>query len=80
MGICRNSTISDAEMDIEKEICYRKRNHYHLSQTIVGLLSAVYLTGTYSATKAGALTNKHGRGKVLLGRSCDCQWMGRSTS
>lgn len=39
---------------------------YHLSQTIVGLLSIVYLTGTYSATKAGGLTSKHGRGKVLL--------------
>ncbi|MBI6550545.1 MFS transporter [Xenorhabdus lircayensis] len=39
---------------------------YHFSPTIVGLLSVVYLTGTYSATKAGALTNKHGRGKVLL--------------
>ncbi|PHM60264.1 MFS transporter [Xenorhabdus ishibashii] len=39
---------------------------YHLSQTIVGLLSIVYLTGTYSATKAGGLTNKYGRGKILL--------------
>lgn len=39
---------------------------YHFSQTVVGLLSVVYLTGTYSATKAGALTSKHGRGKVLL--------------
>ncbi|MDC9596271.1 MFS transporter [Xenorhabdus sp. XENO-2] len=39
---------------------------YNLSQTTIGLLSIVYLTGTYSATKAGALTSKHGRGKVLL--------------
>nr|WP_244175706.1 MFS transporter [Xenorhabdus vietnamensis] len=39
---------------------------YHLSQAIVGLLSIVYLTGTYSAAKAGTLINKHGRGKVLL--------------
>ncbi|WP_443255988.1 MFS transporter [Xenorhabdus sp. IM139775] len=39
---------------------------YHLSQTIVGLLSVVYLTGTYSATKAGTLTSKYGRGNVLL--------------
>nr|WP_244182451.1 MFS transporter [Xenorhabdus beddingii] len=39
---------------------------YHFSQTIVGLLSVVYLTGTYSATKAGALTGKYGRGRVLL--------------
>ncbi|WP_426577397.1 MFS transporter [Xenorhabdus stockiae] len=39
---------------------------YHLSQTVVGLLSVVYLTGVYSATKAGSLLSKHGRGKVLL--------------
>ncbi|WP_340608288.1 MFS transporter [Xenorhabdus bharatensis] len=39
---------------------------YHLSQTVVGLLSAVYLTGVYSATKAGSLLSQHGRGKVLL--------------
>ncbi|WP_439153459.1 MFS transporter [Xenorhabdus santafensis] len=39
---------------------------YHFSQTIVGLLSIVYLTGTYSAAKAGKLTSKYGRGKVLL--------------
>ncbi|MBD1228291.1 MFS transporter [Xenorhabdus griffiniae] len=39
---------------------------YHLSQTIVGLLSVVYLTGTYSATKAGGLISKYGRGTVLL--------------
>ncbi|MDE1474048.1 MFS transporter [Xenorhabdus bovienii] len=39
---------------------------YHFNQTIIGLLSVIYLTGTYSATKAGVLTNKYGRGKVLL--------------
>ncbi|MDX7998452.1 MFS transporter [Xenorhabdus sp. Reich] len=39
---------------------------YHLSPSIVGLLSIVFLTGTYSAIKAGSLTNKYGRGKVLL--------------
>ncbi|WP_244183406.1 MFS transporter [Xenorhabdus kozodoii] len=39
---------------------------YHLNQTVVGLLSIVYLAGTYSATKAGKLTSKHGRGKILL--------------
>jgi len=40
---------------------------YHLSQTIVGLLSVVYLTGSWSSPKAGALTMKLGRGPVLLG-------------
>lgn len=31
---------------------------YHLSQAIVGLLSVVYLTGSYSSPKAGALTSR----------------------
>ena len=39
---------------------------YHLSQAIVGLLSVVYLTGSYSSPKAGALTSRFGRGPVLL--------------
>lgn len=38
---------------------------YHLSQAIVGLLSVVYLTGSYSSPKAGILTTKFGRGPVL---------------
>ncbi len=39
---------------------------YHLSQAIVGLLSVVYLTGSYSSPKAGAMTTRFGRGPVLL--------------
>ncbi|NPC99224.1 MFS transporter [Brenneria sp. HEZEL_4_2_4] len=38
---------------------------YLLSQAIVGLLSVVYLTGSYSSPKAGALTSRYGRGPVL---------------
>lgn len=38
---------------------------YSLSQAFVGLLSVVYLTGSYSSPKAGALTSKFGRGPVL---------------
>lgn len=38
---------------------------YSLSQALVGLLSVVYLTGSYSSPKAGALTSKFGRGPVL---------------
>lgn len=38
---------------------------YLLSQSIVGLLSVVYLTGSYSSPKAGILTAKHGRGRVM---------------
>lgn len=39
---------------------------YHLSQAIVGLLSVVYLIGSYSSPKAGVLTPRFGRGPVLL--------------
>jgi len=39
---------------------------YSLSQAIVGLLSVVYLTGTWSSPRAGAMTAKYGRGSVLL--------------
>ncbi|MEX3175472.1 MFS transporter, partial [Serratia quinivorans] len=38
----------------------------HRSQAIVGLLSVVYVTGSYSSTKAGAMTSRFGRGQVLL--------------
>ncbi|AXO17376.1 TPA: MFS transporter [Providencia stuartii] len=39
---------------------------YHFSQATVGMLSIIYLTGTYSASKSGSLTNKFGLGKVLI--------------
>ncbi|PHI32716.1 MFS transporter [Budvicia aquatica] len=39
---------------------------YFLSQALVGILSLVYLTGTYSSPKAGIMTQKFGRGPVLL--------------
>lgn len=39
---------------------------YSLSQTVVGLLSVVYLTGSWSSPKAGAMTVKYGRSPVLL--------------
>lgn len=35
---------------------------FSLSQTVVGLLSVVYLTGTYNSTRAGEMTARHGRG------------------
>jgi YNFM family putative membrane transporter len=40
---------------------------WHLSQAVVGLLSVVYLTGSWSSPKAGTLTNRLGRGPVMLG-------------
>lgn len=39
---------------------------YLLNQALVGLLSVVYLTGSWSSPKAGALTVKYGRATVLL--------------
>lgn len=39
---------------------------YSLSQAVVGLLSVVYLTGSWSSPKAGAMTAKYGRSSVLL--------------
>lgn len=38
---------------------------YLLSQALVGMLSVVYLTGSYSSPKAGSLTGRFGRGPVL---------------
>lgn len=38
---------------------------YHLSQAVVGTLSAVYLTGIYSSARVGALADKLGRRRVL---------------
>jgi len=40
---------------------------WSLSQAVVGLLSVVYLTGSWSSPKAGAMTSKYGRAPVLLG-------------
>ncbi len=39
---------------------------WSLSQAVVGLLSVVYLTGSWSSPKAGAMTAKYGRASVLL--------------
>ncbi|MBP2847765.1 MFS transporter, partial [Dickeya oryzae] len=40
---------------------------YNLSQTVVGLLSVVYLTGSYTSPRAGAMIARFGRGSVLVG-------------
>ena len=38
---------------------------YHLSQTVVGSVSAVYLAGIYSSARVGALADRLGRRRVL---------------
>ncbi|WP_312240681.1 MFS transporter [Pantoea sp.] len=40
---------------------------WFLSQAVVGLLSVVYLTGSWSSPKAGAMTARYGRSPVMLG-------------
>lgn len=39
---------------------------WSLSQAVVGLLSVVYLTGSWSSPKAGAMTTRFGRGPVII--------------
>lgn len=39
---------------------------YNISQAFVGLLSLVYLTGTFSSPKAGSLTLRYGRRPVFM--------------
>lgn len=39
---------------------------WSLSQAVVGLLSVAYLTGTWSSPKAGAMTQRFGRGPVMI--------------
>lgn len=39
---------------------------YHMSQTVVGLQSTVYLAGIYSSAKVGSLADKHGRRKTFV--------------
>ncbi|WBM68918.1 MFS transporter [Buttiauxella sp. WJP83] len=39
---------------------------WYLSQAVVGLLSVVYLIGTWSSPKAGAMAAKFGRGPVMI--------------
>ena len=40
---------------------------WRLSQAVVGLLSVVYLSGTWSSPKAGMMTSRFGRGPVMVG-------------
>ena len=39
---------------------------WSLSQAVVGLLSVAYLTGTWSSPKAGSMTQRYGRGPVMV--------------
>ena len=39
---------------------------YHMSQALVGLLSAAYLAGIYSSAKVGSLADKYGRRSMFM--------------
>lgn len=46
---------------------FRMINHFGLSPALVGVVFLMYLSGTWSSTRAGAMTDKYGRGTVLAG-------------
>ena len=46
---------------------FRMIDHFGLSPALVGLVFLMYLSGTWSSTRAGALAERHGRGTVLAG-------------
>jgi len=45
---------------------FRMIDHFGLSPALVGLVFLMYLSGTWSSARAGALTDKYGRGRVLI--------------
>lgn len=45
---------------------FRMIDHFGLSPALVGLVFLMYLSGTWSSARAGALTEKYGRGRVLI--------------
>ncbi|MDO5512322.1 MFS transporter [Corynebacterium sp.] len=45
---------------------FRMIDHFGLSPALVGVVFLMYLSGTWSSAKAGALTDKYGRGRVLV--------------
>nr|WP_244428990.1 MFS transporter [Corynebacterium halotolerans] len=45
---------------------FRMIDHFGLSPALVGVVFLMYLSGTWSSTRAGALTERYGRGRVLL--------------
>ncbi len=45
---------------------FRMIDHFGLSPALVGAVFLMYLSGTWSSARAGALTERYGRGRVLL--------------
>jgi len=45
---------------------FRMIEHFGLSPALVGVVFFMYLSGTWSSARAGAMTEKYGRGRVLV--------------
>ncbi|SMG19819.1 MFS transporter, YNFM family, putative membrane transport protein [Corynebacterium pollutisoli] len=45
---------------------FRMIDHFGLSPALVGVVFFMYLSGTWSSARAGAMTDKYGRGRVLI--------------
>lgn len=45
---------------------FRMVDHFGLSPALVGVVFFMYLSGTWSSARAGAMTDKYGRGRVLI--------------
>ncbi|RNE50020.1 MFS transporter [Corynebacterium alimapuense] len=45
---------------------FRMVEHFGLSPALVGVVFVMYLSGTWSAARAGAIASRHGRGNTLL--------------
>ncbi|MFX5506309.1 MFS transporter, partial [Acinetobacter baumannii] len=46
---------------------FRAIEYFGLPPSLVGLAFLLYLSGTWSASRAGALVSKYGRGHVVIG-------------
>lgn len=47
-------------------IGFRMIDHFGLSPALVGAVFLMYLSGTWSSARAGSLTERYGRGRVML--------------
>ncbi len=45
---------------------FRMIDHFGLSPAMVGVVFFMYLSGTWSSARAGAMTRRYGRGRVLI--------------
>ncbi|MEJ4113588.1 MFS transporter [Corynebacterium kroppenstedtii] len=56
-----------AFVSVYNYVGYRLTSHFHLSEGLAGAIFVLYLSGTWSSTRAGAMVEKYGRARVLVG-------------